>query len=133
MPGQPRKKIVKEVDRIDLTDLLGITGGDSVPVTFNGVDADIRTSYSGEEAVLFGHYAAGNLFGAMFDLVVDGGNGSALWDKISELNPAHASKVINAIVSHTGLFEGELVAPLPASVSGMAGASVSQDSDTTTV
>ncbi len=139
MPGQPRKAAARKAvprkappvktDRIDIADVLGITGGDSVPVTFGGVDADIRTSYTGEEALLFAKLLGDNNFSAMFELIA-GAPGKALWGKISPLHPAMASKVINAVIAHSGLHEGELVAPLPPS--GMTGAPTSPDSATTT-
>lgn len=117
MTGQPRKTVakVKESERIDLAAVLGLDGGDPLPVTLGGVDAEIRRRYSGDEAVLFGTYAAENKFPEIFALVFEGDRGPKVWDQVSKMSTAHASEIINTIINHTGLFEGKLVAPLPTS------------------
>ncbi|MBY4237773.1 hypothetical protein HQO43_12615 [Rhodococcus fascians] len=148
MPGTPRKaspkvqpvKVVpsgegdttpvETVERFNIADILAVGTEKPYPITLFGVDAEVRRTFTGEEAVKFFALAGEKDYGTMLDLITD--SGSALWEKIGGLNPTHASTVLNKIIELSGLFEGKLLAPLPAYSQGMAGARPLQGSSPTT-
>ncbi len=117
---------------MNILEELAVDGGDPVPITLLGVDADVRRRFTGDEAAMVHQLALTNEFEQMLSLITDDGPG--LWAKISPLSPEHAAKAMNRIVNLSGLHEGELLAPAPwlASPTRTAGAPPSPASGTTT-
>lgn len=145
MPGTPRKTtssrkappkaaepvVEPQVDRFDLLSVLETDEQEPEPITFMGVDADIRRTFSGEEAVKFLSLIDAKDFEGVLTLIA-GDTGPALWKKVGQLPSAPAAKVMNKLINMSTLHEGELIAPLPAFFAGMAGARPSQDSSSST-
>ncbi|EOM78097.1 hypothetical protein DW322_11295 [Rhodococcus rhodnii] len=131
-PRAARPKTVEPAeDRFDLLAELATDEQEPELVTLLGVDADIRRSYTGEEAVTFLALVERKDFPAALDLIA-GAAGPALWEKIGAMASAHAAKVLNRLFVMSTLTEGELLAPLPTSFAGMAGARPSPGSGATT-
>lgn len=134
--AQPKPKPAEpavEVDRFDLMEELAVGDGDEKPepITFRGVDADIRQSYEGEDVCAFWLAIDQKDFPAALT-VVAGDAGQALWEKIGPLKPDLAARILNKIFDLSKLHEGELIASLPTSFVRMAGAQRTPDSGTTT-
>lgn len=118
--AQPKKVVEPAVDavepnRFDLLSILDTAENEPEPITFRGVDADIRRSYTGEEVIKFQHLIDEKDFSGVLTLMA-GDAGEALWGEIGKLNTLHASKVLNKIINMSTLHEGEIIAPLPASM-----------------
>lgn len=144
MPGTPRKNsrtnsaaapasdpAPPAAERIDILEILRTEDLEPVPITFRGVDTEIRRSYTGEEAVEFLALVGDRKFPEVLDLIAPG-SGIALWEKIGPLAPEHAAKILNRFFELSTLHEGELLAPLPASFTKVAGARPTPDSGATT-
>ena len=141
MPAAPKKTAPRRAqpkpvepaeDRFDLLSVLDTDDQEPVPITFRGVDAEIRRSYTGEDVIKFEYFIDKKDFPGVLTLIA-GDAGVKLWQEIGKhLNTNHAAKVLNTIFNMSTLAEGETVAPLPASFTGMVGALPSQDSDVTT-
>lgn len=143
MPGTQRKSppkaqsvkvepeaVTEPVDRFNLADVLAVGSEPPSPVTLFGVDAEIRRAYSGEEAAKFFALAGEKNYGEMLSLLTD--KGPELWEKVGKLNTSQAAAVLNKIIEISGLYEGKLLAPMPAFSQGVAGAQHTQDSSATT-
>ncbi|MCK8671007.1 hypothetical protein M1M07_07730 [Rhodococcus sp. HM1] len=114
-----------DVDRFDILEALAITGGEPQPITLLGVEADVRRTFTGEEAAVFhGHLAANRLREAI-DVITDG-SGQAIWDAVAHLPADIVAKLINKVIALSGLSEGELRPLSPPSSARMAGAVRSQ-------
>ena len=148
MPGTQRKsppkvqpsKVVPEavtepapetVERFDFGEILAVGTEDPLPSKLFGVEFDLRRRFSGEEAARFFALASAKDYKELLELIA-GEPGAKLWETVGSLNPSYASKVLNGIISKSGLYEGELLAPLPAFSQGMAGAQHTPDSSLTT-
>jgi hypothetical protein len=130
-PRTARPKVVEPaVDRFDLLSVLETEDQEPEPITFRGIDAEIRRSYTGEDVIKFEHFIDKKDFPGVLTLIA-GDAGVKLWQEIGKLNTHHASKVLNRIFMISTLAEGEIIAPLPASFMGMAGAQPSLDSGDT--
>ncbi|MEU1432128.1 hypothetical protein ABZ412_34180 [Nocardia sp. NPDC005746] len=116
------------VDRVDVLAELGTGDQPPVPITLLGVDADVRRTFTGAEAVTFYRLIGENEFEAMLSLITSDGPG--LWAEIAALTPAHAATALNRIINISGLHSGELLAPLPLSgyIAPTAGAQPSPES-----
>lgn len=101
---------------MNILDELAVDGGEPVPITLLGVDADIRRQFTGDEAATFFQHTSENKLEEMLS-VVAGEDGPALWEKIQALSPEHAAKALNRITNLSGLHEGKLFAPVPWSAS----------------
>ncbi|MCU1640915.1 MAG: hypothetical protein JWN03_1190 [Nocardia sp.] len=115
-PARPTTSVAPAVpasDRVDILDDLGTSAEPPVPITLLGVEADVRRSFSGAEAVKFYQLISTTELEAMLSLITSDGPG--LWAKISEFTPAHATTALNRIINLSGLHSGELLAPLPLS------------------
>lgn len=116
------------VERFDILDELAFDGGAPVPITLRGVDADVRCSYTGEEAARFHALMAKNKIVDALDLITDGA-GQALWDAVVDLPPQIVARLLNRVIQQSGLSEGELRPLSPPSAERMAGAVLSQAFD----
>ncbi|MGW4119890.1 hypothetical protein [Nocardia sp. NPDC004711] len=130
-PAQPTTSAVPAAAAVDRVDVLAeLATGDQppVPITLLGVDADVRRSFTGGEAVQFYQLVAEMEFEAMLSLITS--DGPALWAKIAGLTPAHATTALNRIINLSELHSGELLAPLPLSgyIDPTAGAQPSPES-----
>lgn len=117
--------------RLDLTDALALDGKPPVPITFQGIEADIRRAFTGEEVVEFFNDLQANRIADAIMKIVGPDAMEALWEKISALPPEPATVILNRLINLSELTEGEAVAPLPASP-GMDGAQRSQGSSAST-
>ncbi|WP_182357780.1 hypothetical protein [Tomitella gaofuii] len=127
----PKVQPAPKVARLDLTDALALGGKPPVPVTFQGVDAEVRREYTGAEVVDFYEALQDSRIGDVIKMIVGADTADALWEKVAALPPGPATVVVNRLVNLSELAEGEVVAPLPALL-GMDGAQPSQDSAGTT-
>lgn len=130
--ARPARPAAPAVDRVDILDEFGTADEPPVPITLLGVDAEVRRSYTGAEAVAMYRLAADTQFEDLLTLLTSDGPG--LWAKIGTLIPEHAAKALNRIIKISGLHEGELLAPLPWSAlpNPAAGALPTPESDATT-
>lgn len=139
MPGTPRKstprtapaqKSEPAVERFNILDVLANDGGEPQPITLFGVDADVRRSYTGEEAAKFHAYIATNELIKALDLITDG-SGQAIWDAVmgAKLDATRTATILNKVISLSELSEGELVPLSPPSAARMAGAVLTQALD----
>ena len=137
MPANTRKStprkapvVVPEpaVERFDILEELAIDGGEPLPITIRGVDTEVRRSYTGEEAATFHALIAANKVIDAIDLIT-GGAGRVIWDAVDMLPPAIVAKLLNKVISMSGLSEGELRPLSPPSSERMAGAVLSQAVD----
>lgn len=147
MPGTPRKQSPKVqpakvvppaaaesspevVERFNVLDILAVGSEEPYPITLFGVDAEVRRTFTGEDAVKFFALAGEKDYETLLTLITN--KGSELWEKIGGLNATQAAAVLNKVIELSGLFEGKLLAPLPAYSQGMAGAQHTQVSSLTT-
>ena len=127
----PSAEAVPEtVERYNIADVLAVGSEPPLPVTLFGADFEIRRTYSGEEAAEFFKLTGSKNYLDMLNMVTD--KGAEVWGKIGGLNATQAAAALHKILELSGLFEGKLLAPLPAYTQGMAGAQHTQDSSLTT-
>ncbi|WP_072689268.1 hypothetical protein [Rhodococcus marinonascens] len=117
--GDPSPEV--ESDRFDLLSALDTENLESIQATFRGIDIDIRRTFTGEEAVRFMAHVAATRFDSALEIIV-GDVAPELLRAFTELTVTHCSAMLNKVFETSGLAEGEIVAPLPASYGGMAGA-----------
>ncbi|RVW03009.1 hypothetical protein [Rhodococcus xishaensis] len=119
--GGPAATPEAEANRFDLLSVLDTESLEPIQATFRGIDVDIRRSFTGEEAVRFMAHVAATRLDAALEIIV-GEVASELLQALAELSVTHCSALLNKVFEMSGLTEGEIVAPLPASYTGMAGA-----------
>ncbi|NCL75689.1 hypothetical protein [Rhodococcus sp. YH1] len=134
MSGTPKKNAHREapvsapepaVERFDILTELAIDGGAPQPITLRGVDAEVRCTYTGDEAARFHALVAKNELRDALDLITDG-KGQQIWDAVADLPSTIVARLLNKVISLSGLSEGELRPLSPPSSERMAGAVLSQ-------
>lgn len=121
-PNPPAEPVV---DRFDILEELAVEGGEPQPIVLFGVEADVRRTFTGEEAATFHGHLAKNRIREAIDVITDGA-GQALWDAVVHLPPDVVARLLNKVIALSGLSEGELQPLSPPSSARMAGAVRSQ-------
>lgn len=125
----PRPTPVAAPDAVDL--LADLATGELPPVdiVLRGHRAQVRRTYTGDEAVRLFELVREDKLEEMLDLLTTDGPG--LWGIVYQLQPEHAVVALNRIINLSGLYEGELLAPLQ-EYTAKAGAPSTDESATTT-
>lgn len=113
------------VERFDLLEELAVNGGESQPIVLFGVEADVRRTFTGEEAATFHAHVARNEVREALDVITDGA-GEALWEATAHLPSEVVARLLNKVIALSGLSEGELRPLSPPLSARMAGAVRSQ-------
>jgi len=124
-PRRNTARTAAEPERFDICDELAVDEGEPLPARMLGVEFEIRRSYTGEEAARYHGLTAANRIREAIDLIT-GGSGDEIWEKIKPLPSAPAARLLNKIISLSGLDEGKLQPLSPPLSERMAGAVLSQ-------
>lgn len=122
---EPTPPVEPAVERFDILEELAVEGGEPQPIVLFGVEADVRRTFTGEEAATFHGHLAKDRIREAIDVITDGA-GQALWDAVVHLQPHVVARLLNKVIALSGLSEGELRPLSPPSSARMAGAVLSQ-------
>ncbi|WP_064257113.1 hypothetical protein [Rhodococcus sp. HS-D2] len=124
-PSEPNPPAEPAVERFDILAELAVDGGEPQPIVLFGVEADVRRTFTGEEAATFHGHLAKNHVREAIDVITDGA-GEALWEATKHLPPEVVARLLNKVIALSGLSEGELRPLSPPLSARMAGAVRSQ-------
>jgi len=122
---EPTATTEPAVERFDILEELAVNGGEPQPIALFGVEADVRRTFTGQEAATFHGHLAKDRIREAIDVITDGA-GQALWDAVAHLSPDVVARLLNKVIALSGLSEGELRPLSPPSSARMAGAVLSQ-------
>ncbi|MCQ4148673.1 hypothetical protein [Rhodococcus qingshengii] len=127
-PAVVAEEVIDEVDD-DSFDLLTVLETDDLPplpVVLRGVKAQIRRSYSGDEAVKFTEYMRHKQVDEALTLMAGEEQGKAISVALTAFSIEQGLKLFNQIAKMSTLTVGEALAFFPASYRGMDGTPLSQ-------